>query len=272
MAFNVLALASGSSGNATLVYDGDAGKAGGLLIDAGISVRKLVAGLAAVEIPPEQLKGVVLTHEHGDHASSAAAFARKFSVPVIANRATLSRVLRSADAPYIELPTGDRFCAGDFTVETFPAPHDAVEPVGVNVYAAGAKACLVTDLGSITPAVRRASRGADLLICETNHDVYRLKAGPYPDELKRRILSEKGHLSNDAAAAFMIEHLHDKGPCTFWLAHLSKVNNTPRLASNFARATLKLHAQCPFALDVAMRDRPSASWRPGRTCLQLSLF
>jgi phosphoribosyl 1,2-cyclic phosphodiesterase len=151
-------------------------------------------------------------------------------------------------------------------------PHDAAEAVGVNLFGGGYKASLLTDLGSVTPSIQRAVRGADLLICETNHDVYRLTTGPYPDLLKRRILSDRGHLSNEVAVGFMVEHLLDKGPCTFWLAHLSKVNNLPKLALNYARATLKLEGRSPFVIDVALRDRPSAVWNPGRTPVQLNLF
>ncbi|HEY3331413.1 MAG TPA: MBL fold metallo-hydrolase [Capsulimonadaceae bacterium] len=273
MCFSVHALASGSSGNSTLVrhYDGDREHV--FLIDAGIAARTLNSHLAELGIDPASLAGIVLTHEHTDHSRAAGPFARKHGVPVIANDATLRRVFAGGtDGPTISLPTGSEWRVGSVCVTTFPVPHDAADPVGINVCGGGYKASLLTDLGSITPNLAEMVRGADLLICETNHDVHRLTTGPYPDLLKRRILSDRGHLSNEVAVKFMVEHLVHKGPCTFWLAHLSKVNNLPKLAINYARATLKLEAGVPFVLDVALRDRPSASWTPGRSPLQLSLF
>lgn len=273
MCFSVQALASGSSGNATLVRHWDGSREYVFLIDAGLGARSLAAGLIHMGIDPAALSGIVLTHEHTDHSRGAAPLARKFGCPVIANESTLRRVFASGEeAAHVVLPTGSRWSVGALQVATFAVPHDAADPVGINITGDGFKASLLTDLGSITPAVARAVRGADLLICETNHDVHRLHTGPYPDLLKRRILSDRGHLSNEVAVALMVEHLVHKGPCTFWLAHLSKVNNLPKLALNYARATLKLEGRSPFAIDVALRDRPSATWTPGRTALQLSLF
>jgi phosphoribosyl 1,2-cyclic phosphodiesterase len=130
----------------------------------------------------------------------------------------------------------------------------------------------ITDLGCVDDTVRHAVIGADLLVIEANHDVYRLNAGPYPEGLKSRILSDHGHLSNESAVELMAQHLQEKGPCAFWLAHLSKVNNMPKLAANYAKATLKMQSTCPFTVDVALRDKPSITWAPGRTPMQLGLF
>jgi len=124
----------------------------------------------------------------------------------------------------------------------------------------------------VTSQLLAAVRGSDLLVVEMNHCVHRLNSGPYPDFLKRRILSNSGHLSNETAVGFMVEHVSEKGPCSIWLAHLSKVNNRPKIALNYARATLKLETTCPFVIDVAHRDRPSVCWAPGRSNLQLNLF
>jgi phosphoribosyl 1,2-cyclic phosphodiesterase len=278
MALVVKSLASGSSGNALLVRYQDSNYSLALLIDAGLSVRSLVKYLGDDNLHPSNLSGIVLTHEHHDHAQSAHALSRKFDIPIIANRKTLNRVYNGKEETlHAVVPTGSRWSDGPLTVETFAVRHDAVEPVGVNIYCKPTRtsvhkiSCL-TDLGSIDDTVRRATAGADLMVIEANHDVYRLSAGPYPAGLKSRILSDHGHLSNESAVSLMTAHLRDKGPCAFWLAHLSKVNNLPKLAANYARATLKLESTCPFTLEVALRDKPSVVWSPGKTALQLGLF
>lgn len=273
MVFRVQALASGSSGNATLVTGASAGAKTAVLIDAGTGLRELVAALELHQVAPAMVAGIVVTHEHTDHTRSAHAFSRKYGAPLVANQGTLAALYAGKpETPHHVLPTGQRWQAGEIGVETFPVPHDAADPVGVNITCLGAKCSHITDAGCVTPEMRRAIRNADLLVLETNHDVHRLHAGPYPALLKRRILSDTGHLSNETAVGLMVDHLLSNGPCTFWLAHLSKVNNRPRLALNYAKATLKLETRCPFVMDIALRDRPSASWSPGQKPLQLNLF
>lgn len=273
MVFRVQALASGSSGNATLVTHTSCGGFTAVLIDAGTGLRELAATLQGVGVQPSSIAGILITHEHTDHVRSAHAFSRKYGVPLVANRKTLSAIYAGKpETPHHVLPTGFRWSAGEIEAETFPVPHDAAEPVGVNIHCQGHKCSQITDAGSVTSDMRCAIKQADLLVLETNHDVHRLRTGPYPDILKRRILSDTGHLSNETAVGLMIEHLLDSGPCTLWLAHLSKVNNRPRLALNYAKATLKLETRCPFVMDIALRDRPSASWSPGMKSLQLNLF
>jgi len=136
----------------------------------------------------------------------------------------------------------------------------------------GQKVSYVTDLGHVNETIRRAVRGANLLVLEANHDVHRLRAGEYPGYLKARILSERGHLSNEAAVGLLCEHALSHGPHTVWLAHLSKENNTPKLALGYAKATVAVETGCPVVFDVAKRDKPSAFWTPGLSPLQLRLF
>ncbi len=269
--FTVHALASGSSGNATLVRAGDVS----ILIDAGIGMRKLAAALHKQGLTPSDLSGIVITHEHSDHIQSAHALSKRHGVPLIAGEKTLGAVFRrKTQTPHLVLPTGDRWTVGDLVVETFPVPHDAVDPVGVNIrhQPSGQKVSHLTDFGHVTETIRRAIRGANLLVLEANHDVHRLKGGDYPGYLKARILSDLGHLSNEAAVALLCEHALGHGPHTVWLAHLSKENNTPKLALGYARATVALETNCPVVFDVAKRDTPSAVWTPGRSSLQLNLF
>lgn len=269
--FSVHALASGSSGNATLVKAGQVC----LLIDAGVSARALSQHLKTYDVLPADLAGIVITHEHGDHVMCAHTLSRKHGVPILANARTLARLYAGLpETPHQVLPTGGRWTIGDLTVETFPVPHDAVDPVGVNIVHSGLgqKMSHITDCGHVTETVRRAVKGANLLVLEANHDVHRLHRSLYPGELKRRILGDRGHLSNEAAVALLCEHALTHGPYTVWLAHLSKENNTPKLALGYAKATVAVETGCPVVIDVAKRDKPSASWSPGMKAVQLSMF
>ena len=269
--FWVHSLGSGSSGNAVLVRSGEHS----FLIDAGLSLRSLMNALAERETEATALTGIVVTHEHSDHIQSAVALSRRFDIPIVANEATLGRIFRDgAECRHHVLAVGERWTAGEMEVTTFPVPHDAADPVGVNVrdHATSQKISVLTDLGHVNHTVRVATKNANLLILEANHDVSRLKAGPYPGALKARILGARGHLSNEAAVAFLCEHALRHGPHTVWLAHLSKENNTPKLALGYARATVAVEANCPVVIDVAKRDRPSASWTPGLKNVQLNLF
>ena len=269
--FSVHALASGSSGNATLIRA--AGTA--ILIDAGVGLRRLTVALQAHGLTLADLSGVVVTHEHSDHIQSAHALSRRHGVPLVASEKTLAAIYaRRTQSTHRVLPVGDRWRVGDLIVETFPVPHDAVDPVGVNVLHApsGQKISHITDAGHINETIRQAVRGANLLVLEANHDVHRLRAGDYPGYLKARILSERGHLSNEAAVGLLCEHALAHGPHTVWLAHLSKANNTPKLALGYARATVAVETNCPVIFDVAKRDKPSAAWTPGASALQLRLF
>ena len=271
LTFTVHALASGSSGNATLVRAG----AVSVLIDVGIGMRKLVLALAKQGLTPGDLSGALITHEHSDHIQSAHALSKRYGVPLIASERTLTAFYRrKTQSPHVILPVGDRWRVGDLEIETFPIPHDAADPVGINIVhlPSGQKVSHLTDLGHVTDIVRRAIRGANLLVLEANHDVHRLSGGDYPGHLKARILADTGHLSNEAAAGLLCEHALNHGPHTVWLAHLSKENNTPKLALGYAKATVAVETNCPVVFDVAKRDAPSALWTPGRSTLQLSLF
>ena len=269
--FQVQALASGSSGNATLIRAGGSA----FLIDAGIGMRSLTVALQKNGLKPADLQGVAITHEHADHIQSAHALSKRHGVPLVANERTLRAIFtRRTQSPHVVLPVGDRWSLGDLHIETFPVPHDAADPVGINVFhqPSGQKMSLVTDVGHVTDAIRAAIRGAHLLVLEANHDVHRLRAGDYPGYLKARILSDQGHLSNEAAVSLLCEHALSHGPHTVWLAHLSKDNNTPKLALGYAKATVALETNCPVIFDVAKRDKPSAFWTPGLSPIQLSLF
>ena len=221
-------LASGSSGNSLLVSDGRTH----ILVDAGISCRRITNGLKALGVDPRELSGVLITHEHTDHMAGLATLTKQLRVPVYASRGTGRQLCyRIAFREELLRPVtpGEGFSVGGIDVESFPTPHDAAESTGYALSAGGRKAAVATDLGCVTPEVLKGIRGADLLVCEANHDVEWLRSGPYPYYLKARILGDRGHLSNEAGAELAWTAV-EGGARTVVLAHLSHENNTPRRA------------------------------------------
>jgi phosphoribosyl 1,2-cyclic phosphodiesterase len=256
----VVSLGSGSSGNAVLIQTGRTA----VLVDAGIPIRPLVSRLRQAGVTPSMLSAVLLTHEHADHARSAEAFARRYAIPLVADPRTLKAVLeqpkpvmeeqdQGRPVERMELPVGRAAKLHDLEVRGFPISHDAVAPCGY-VLATGAwRACVVTDTGEARVEMMEAMRGAHLLVIEANHDVERLRLGPYPWSLKRRILSPTGHLSNEQTAQALLATLDD-GPRWVWLAHLSRTNNTPDLARAHVRLSLRQAGLGHVKVDVAPPD------------------
>jgi phosphoribosyl 1,2-cyclic phosphodiesterase len=232
----VVSLGSGSGGNALLVQTSRTA----VLVDAGFSARILASRLRQAGATPAMLGAILLTHEHADHACGAAAFAAAHGVPLVADPRTLRAVFDQTPAglvgqaardalPREELHVGRSMRLGDLEVRSFPVSHDAAAPCGYVLSTGAWTVTIATDTGECAPPVVEALRGAHLLVLEANHDRERLLAGPYPWHLKRRILGSTGHLSNEQSAEALAQALDD-GPRWIWLAHLSKMNNTPDLA------------------------------------------
>ena len=268
MALEVHSLASGSSGNSILVRDDGCA----VLIDAGISVRRIVAALARVKMNPADLSAILITHEHSDHISGAVNMARKYRVPLVANAPTLSCIDGSEFAPHRVLDIGGEFAIGTLAVRSFAVSHDAACPAGYTICCPGATVCCATDTGIITPQLREESKLANLLILESNHDIEMLRSGSYPWFLKQRILGDRGHLSNDAAAKLLCGIANPGRPMSVWLAHLSKNNNNPKTALATARKLLMDCFNTQINVEVAKRDVASLVWRQGSRPFQLSLF
>lgn len=229
----VTVLASGSAGNALLLEsNGDR-----VLVDAGVSGDALERALATAGADIRSLVAILLTHEHDDHARGAGAVSRATGVPVIANAATLAAAgaqLSGAVARVIE--TGCPFEVGRIVVTAFRVPHDAAEPVGFAIRAAGYRVTIATDLGSADESLDAYLAGADLVVLESNYDLGLLHVSAYPWFLKNRILSTRGHLSNDdAARALARTSGRSRAIC---LAHLSEVNNLASLARDTVRGAL----------------------------------
>ncbi|MBC8101426.1 MAG: MBL fold metallo-hydrolase [Cytophagales bacterium] len=272
-------LASGSSANALLVIAGD----DALLVDAGLGVRRLRTEIEKRGIAPERLSGILLTHEHIDHVRGAIPFARRYKVPLFSTAGTLETLFAQErrDAPYQILPAGGEVGVGSFGVRSVSVTHDAVDPVGFRVSFGDTALAYATDTGTVTPEFREACVGASLIAIESNHDIHKLRFGPYPDSLKARILGRHGHLSNNAACDLILSHASEQGPACFWLSHLSEINNTPRMAMNYWKKRAKAAGLLPSGkagvfgpavVEVALRDQPSLVYRTRTRAVQLALF
>jgi len=224
----ICTMASSSSGNCTVVSQANTH----LLIDAGISLRRIREGMRRVGLSPDDLAGVLVTHEHSDHISGIEMLVKYHKTPVFSSCGAgngMSAAIPDAE-PYINcFEIGAAFELGDITVRSFITPHDAAESVGYILQAGGMTLAYVTDLGHVTDEVMNAASGADVAIIESNHDRDMLKNGPYPPFLKQRILSKRGHLSNFDSGAFAAS-LAQSGTRYLQLSHLSRENNTPGLA------------------------------------------
>jgi phosphoribosyl 1,2-cyclic phosphodiesterase len=256
----VRAIASGSSGNAFAVGT----ERVSLLLDAGLPASRLMRHLDAAWIDPQRIAGIVLTHEHSDHASGAVALARQLGVPIYATEGT-ARTLDLDPGDVVPLRPERTLKLDDLEITPFSIVHDATEPVGVLVEHDGYRVALATDVGSVDDCTQRWASEADLLILDTNHDLLRLWNGPYPASLKRRIASPRGHLSNEQAGR-CISTAAERGRTRWaWLAHLSETNNTQKAAV----ATVNRHlAGAEVSVQVTRRNQPSLVWRSTQTYLQ----
>ena len=264
--FQVVMLASGSKGNAALIST-DSQR---FLVDVGISCRELVKRMQQVGATPEELDGVFVTHEHVDHVKGIVTFAKKYQVPLYASQGTWRAVI----SRYPELNrancrlTGQRLLVGDVSIACFATSHDAAQPQGYSfLWRSGETKCTyVTDTGFVTPAVREAVLGSDVLVLEANHDVEMLKNGSYPYELKQRILGTRGHLSNNTAGQFLLQL--EKMPRRIFLAHLSEQNNLPKLALDTVKNILDSKKRLQETrLLVANQHQPVADYLTGQMAL-----
>lgn len=223
----IFTIASGSGGNCTLLCDGKAS----FLIDAGISARRISSALTSLGKSPKELSGILITHEHGDHVCGLNTLIKHFEVPIFAPRTVANHLrwsIAGVDDFITELSPGRETYIDGVSVLPFLTPHDTPESVGYRI--SGSRVFgFCTDCGHVTEEMREGMYGAHAVMIEANHDLEMLKAGSYPLYLKRRILSDRGHLSNDSCGNFALS-LYDKGARQIILGHLSRENNTPSLA------------------------------------------
>ena len=266
---NVTSLASGSSGNAFLVET----TGSVLLVEAGLSMRAIERHLRMRAIEPSALGGVVVSHEHHDHAQSAGALARRYGIPLICSRGTASAMAADWKGLDIRVLDDEGITIGDVDIWGMPLPHDAAEPLGVLLAHGGYTAGWALDLGHVPGYLSGVLAAADLVIVEANHDRERLLLAPYAWSTKHRIMSPQGHLSNSEAAALLAELGRDGRKRTAWLAHLSeRANDRPQGVLRFVDNVLQMAGVSSITLDVAQRDRPSAAWRSGHALDQRTIF
>lgn len=263
MGLQFCSLSSGSSGNCYIIKSENTA----LLVDAGISGKRIFEGMAALGIADEMLKGLLITHEHIDHVKSVRIVTKKKEfADVYASGGTWSAI--TENVPVARQRTvfpGCRFAVGDIEVMPFRLSHDAAEPVGYTFSSGGDKIGIVTDTGIVTDEIHNEIKDSDILVLEANHDVHTLQFCNYPYSVKRRIIGEFGHLSNEAAAEALCRICRDRerdgeGRAKFVqviLAHLSKENNFPEMAYQTVRNVLEengIYIGDGVSIDIIERD------------------
>ncbi len=254
-------IASGSSGNCIYLGEED----GGILIDAGISRKRIVTGLERKGLSLDDIKAIFITHEHSDHISGLGPVLRKNPIPVYATADTVSAIWEKTNMNNISpelfhsIRPEEEIEAGEMLVRPFSISHDAVDPVCYTVEKQGKRAAVATDMGCFDDTIIRVLGQCDSVLIEANHDINMLQVGPYPYSLKMRILGNKGHLSNTSCADLIKEILH-KDLKHLVLGHLSRENNFPQLAYRTVLDELE-KTETWGALDtrlmVASRDEPT---------------
>lgn len=253
-------IASGSNGNC--IYVGT--QQTNLLVDAGISAKRIENGLNGIDILPDTLQGILITHEHSDHVAGLGILARKYRIPIYATYETANaiRCIKNIGEVPEELfhfvKPNEAFQINDISVEPFSTSHDAANPVCYTLQSGGHKVGIATDLGKYDDYIVSKLEGSELLLVEANHDVNMLMVGSYPYYLKQRILGDFGHLSNDTSADLISKLINQKNQYIL-LAHLSKENNYEELAYETVCCELSLRGcnSSGLNLSVAHREQPS---------------
>lgn len=256
MALEIFSLGSGSKGNCILITNGRTT----LLLDAGLNPGVIVKKLSALNLTLEDIDGLLITHEHDDHIKAVEAFSA--FLPVYSHPDTLEQIVKRQTIPLKQLMETEEkeFSIGTLDITPFRVSHDAAHPYGYAIKDWESKFTYITDTGYISKGMMSVARGSDIVMLESNHDKELLLRGKYPEYLKRRILSDKGHLSNEESARTALE-LAENGTRKIILAHLSEQNNLPELAywttNNFLRAQGVTAGDCTLYL-ATQRDTVAA--------------
>ncbi|GAA0819185.1 MBL fold metallo-hydrolase [Clostridium tertium] len=253
-------LYSGSSGNSIFV----ASEHAKILIDAGLPGKKIDDALKSIGENPSDIDGIFVTHEHSDHIKGIGVLSRKYDIPIYSNADTWMAMDGSiGKIKEHNMRIMDRrstLSIKDLDIISFNIPHDAVAPVGYTMHHNGKKVSVITDFGIYTEEIRDNIKDSEVMLLESNHDVNMLKFGPYPYTLKRRILSEVGHLSNEDCGKAIVDLIRYKPNKKIILGHLSGTNNHPDLALETVSSVLKEHGIVPKEdIDLTMANRHSPS-------------
>lgn len=255
-------IASGSSGNC--IYAGS--DTTHLLIDAGISGKRIEAGVASLGLELSEIDGIFITHEHADHISGLGVLARKYGIPIYGTRGTVDAIKQTASLGYIDdslfhcIVPDEKCIIKDIALYPMRISHDAAEPVAYRINHDKKKIGILTDLGCYNNYTIACMQDLDVLYLEANHDINMLQVGPYPYYLKQRILSDRGHLSNEACGRLLGELLNDHIQAVV-LGHLSKENNLPELAYETVKVEIMMsdagYRDGDFPIYVAKRSEVS---------------
>ncbi len=250
-------IASGSNGNC--IYIGTANTH--ILIDAGLSGRKIEAGLSSLAVKPEGLDAIFVTHEHSDHIQGVGVLSRRFDIPIYATPKTWrffdrhGTIGKIVEKNRIILEPEQETEVKDMKIMPFSVLHDGAEPVGYVIKHKSQKISVATDIGFVTDEVKQHISGSDLILIESNHDEEMLKNGPYPLALKQRVLGKMGHLSNAATGMLLSEVMCNRLKHVY-LGHLSEENNRPLIALNTVSSILssnKINVGKDLQLQIALR-------------------
>ncbi len=257
---NFCSLYSGSSGNSIFVGTENAK----VLIDAGLPGKKIDEALISIGEVPSNIDGIFITHEHSDHVKGVGVLSRKYDIPIYANVHTWTAMepiigkIKEHNIKIMDKRT--TVTIKDMDIKSFNIPHDAAGPVGYTINAKGIQGSVVTDMGTFTEEIKQNIKESSVILLESNHDIEMLKYGPYPYPLKRRILSEIGHLSNDDCGMAIVDIMKNSEPKYVFLGHLSGTNNHPDLAYQTVLNVLnenKIRVGKDIMLNMADRHSPS---------------
>lgn len=254
---NFCSLYSGSSGNSLFVQTENTR----ILIDAGVSSKKIEEGLKSIDVEPSSIDAILVTHEHSDHIQGLGTFSKKFDTPIYANQETIdnmqNQILKISEKNIKKFKVADKFSIGDIDIKSFSIPHDAANPCGFNIFKENKKLSIATDIGHMDNKLIKNLEDSLFILLESNYDPEIIKYSRYPYSLKSRITGPLGHLSNDSAGK-TISYLLKSGLKSAMLGHLSKENNFPELA--YKTVADQLMEQNNFnnsiSLSVANRNSP----------------
>lgn len=255
---NFCSLYSGSSGNSFLVST----ETTNILIDIGVSAKKIQIALDSLLINPSSINGILITHEHTDHVQGLGTFSKKYNVPVYVNQKTLNAMPKQQEKINTDninlFEVGDTFYINDLKIKSFSVPHDAANPCGFNIYKDSKKISIATDIGHMTNDILHSLEKSSFVMLESNYDPEVLKCSSYPYALKTRIAGPTGHLSNEMAGK-TISYLLKYGLKGAMLGHLSKESNFPELAYKTVVDELisNNYDESTLSLGIASRDCPS---------------
>lgn len=253
-------LYSGSSGNSIFVGS----EKTKILLDAGLPGKKIDEALKSIDQNPADIDGIFITHEHSDHIKGVGVMSRKYNIPIFANSATWSSMEGSIGKIKEEnikvIDKRSTLTIKDIDVKCFNIPHDAISPMGYTIHNNGKQVSVATDFGTFTEEIKENIKDSEVILLESNHDVQMLKFGPYPYNLKRRILSEIGHLSNEDCGKAILDILDLRRKKKIILGHLSNTNNHPDLAYETVLGVLRdnnIAIGEDISLSMADRHKPS---------------